>query len=65
VIVRGHRCSRSDEVGRVYLDRKGRPTGRSWLLIDTANRRHAPARDIGGRRRVRAPDIGAYEYAAP
>ena len=64
VIVRGHRCSRSDEVGRVYLDRKGRPTGRSWLLIDTANRRHAPPRDIGGRRRVRAPDIGAYEYAA-
>jgi len=64
VIVRGHRCSRSDEVGRVYLDRKGRPTGRSWLLIDTANRRHAPPRDIGGRRRVRAPDIGAYEYGA-
>ena len=24
VVVRGHRCSRSDEVGRVYLDRRGR-----------------------------------------
>jgi Right handed beta helix region len=62
VVVRGHRCSRSDQVGRVYLDRKGRPTARSWLLIDTANRLHAPTRDIGGRRRVRGPDIGAFEY---
>jgi Right handed beta helix region len=65
VIVRGHRCSRSDEVGHVYLDRRGRPTARSQLLIDTANRLHAPPRDMDGRRRVRAPDIGAYEYGAP
>jgi hypothetical protein len=64
VIVRGHSCSQSDEVGRVYLDRRGRPTARSRLLIDTANRLLAPARDIDGRHRVRGPDIGAYEYGA-
>jgi len=63
VIVRGHRCSRSDRGGPVHLDRRGRPTARSRLLIDKASRRHAPPRDIRGRRRVRAPDIGAYEYA--
>ena len=62
VIVRGHRCSRSDVVGRVYLDRRGRPTARSARLIDTANRLLAPSRDIDGRRRGRSPDIGAYEY---
>ena len=62
VIVRGHGCSRSDEVGRVYLDRRGRPTGRSQLLIDTANPSQAPSYDMTGRRRGRAPDIGAYEY---
>jgi len=62
VVVRGHRCSRSDEVGRVYLDRRGRPTARSQLLIDRANSSHAPSYDMTGRRRSRAPDIGAYEY---
>jgi hypothetical protein len=65
VIVRGHRCSHSDEVGRVYLDRRGRPTARSRLLIGTANRLLAPARDMSGRRRVGGPDVGAYEYRAP
>jgi hypothetical protein len=64
VVVRGHRCSRSDDVGRVYLDRRGRPTARSQLLIDRANRSHAPSYDMTGRRRGRAPDIGAYEYGA-
>jgi hypothetical protein len=64
VVVRGHRCSRSDEVGRVYLDRRGRPTARSKLLIDTASRSHAPSYDMTGRHRGRAPDIGAYEYGA-
>jgi hypothetical protein len=64
VAVRGHRCSRSDGVGRVYLDRRGRPTARSRLLIDRANRIHAPSYDMTGRRRGRAPDIGAYEYGA-
>src|SRR5215207_5822372 len=63
VIVRGHRCSRSDRVGRPHLDRRGRPTARSRLLIDRASRRYAPRRDIKGRRRGGAPDIGAYEYA--
>jgi hypothetical protein len=62
VVVRGHRCSRSDEVGRVYLDQRRRPTARSRLLIDRANRSHAPSNDMTGRRRGRAPDIGAYEY---
>ena len=64
VIVRGHRCSRSDEVGPVNLDRRGRPTLRSQLLIDTANASHAPPRDMTGRRRGLAPDIGAYEFGA-
>jgi parallel beta helix pectate lyase-like protein len=64
VVVRGHRCSRSDQVGRVYLDRGGRPTARSQLLIDRANPSHAPSHDMTGRRRGRAPDIGAYEYGA-
>jgi hypothetical protein len=64
VVVRGHRCSRSDAVGRVYLDRRGRPTARSQLLIDRANPSHAPTYDVTGRRRGDAPDIGAYEYGA-
>lgn len=64
VVVRGHRCSRSDEVGRVYLDRRGRPTARSQLLIDRANPSHAPSFDMTGRQRGPAPDIGAYEYGA-
>ena len=64
VVVRGHGCSRSDEMGRVYLDRRGRPTARSQLLIDSANPSHAPSHDMTGRPRGRAPDIGAYEYGA-
>jgi hypothetical protein len=64
VILRGHRCSRSDEVGSAYLDRRGRPTARSRLLIDKANPSHAPSYDMAGRRRDGAPDIGAYEYGA-
>jgi hypothetical protein len=64
VVLDGRRCSRSDEVGPVYLDRRGRPTRRSQLLIDTANPGHAPRHDMTGRPRGRAPDIGAYEYGA-
>jgi hypothetical protein len=64
VIVSGHRCSRSDEVGPVYLDRRGRPTWRSQLLIDTADPSLAPSYDMTGRRRGPTPDIGAYEYGA-
>jgi hypothetical protein len=64
VILRGHRCSVSDEVGPAYLDRHGRPTFRSQLLIDTANAGLAPSYDMTGRRSGGAPDIGAYEYGA-
>ena len=65
VIVRGHRCSRSDQVGFAHLDRRGRPTARSRRLIGRANPSHAPTHDMTGRRRRgRAPDIGAYEYGA-
>ena len=65
VVIRGHRCSsRSDEGGRVYLDRRGRPTARSQLLLDRANLSHAPSHDMTGRHRGLAPDIGAYEYGA-
>jgi hypothetical protein len=64
VIIRGHRCSRSDRVGRVHLDRRGRPTRRSRLLIGKASRGFAPRHDMNGRRRAGAPDIGAFEYAS-
>jgi hypothetical protein len=64
VVLDGRRCSRSDEVGPVNLDRRGRPTLRSQLLIDTANASHAPSHDMAGRRRRGAPDIGAYEFGA-
>jgi hypothetical protein len=63
VIVRGHRCSRANRVGRPHLDRRGRPTRRSRLLIDRAARALAPRIDIEGRRRAGRPDIGAYEFA--
>ncbi len=63
VVLVGHRCSRSDRVGRAQLDLRGRPTARSTLLIGRANRRYAPASDITGHARRGAPDIGAYEYS--
>lgn len=62
VVVRGEACSRSDRVGRAYLDRLGRPTARSSLVVDRADPRQAPPRDFTGRRRLGRPDIGAYEY---
>jgi hypothetical protein len=64
VVLRGRGCSRSDRVGPAFLDRAGRPTERSGLLIDRGDRRQAPSRDITGHRRVGRPDIGAYEYRA-
>ena len=64
VVVRGHRCSRSDNTGRAYVDRRGRPTARSRLLINSASRSHAPGYDMTGRRRGRTSDIGAYEYGS-
>jgi hypothetical protein len=62
VIVRGHRCSRSDRVGRPWLDREARPTKRSRLLIGKATRQFAPLHDMTGRRRAGTPDIGAFEF---
>ena len=62
VVVRGRSCSENGLVGPVVLDRRGRPTAASTLLIDTATPRYAPRRDIDGRRRSRTPDVGAYEY---
>jgi hypothetical protein len=62
VIVDGTACSTSDQTGDPFLDDGGRPTADSALLIDSANRRYAPARDLTGRLRGSAPDIGAYEF---
>ena len=62
VVLRGQACSPSDMVGPADLDARGRPTARSALLIDQASRRWAPRRDITGRRRGAAPDVGAYEF---
>ena len=64
VVMRGHTCTPSDVKGSVHLDRRGRPTARSGLVIDTANIRLAPRHDMTGRRRGRAPDIGAHEFGA-
>jgi Right handed beta helix region len=62
VILRGERCSKSDLVGDPKLDARGRPTGFSRMLIDSGHGLYAPATDITGRRRIRTPDIGAYEF---
>ena len=62
VVLQGTGCSRSDRVGDAGLDGRGRPTAGSALLIDRASRRYAPSRDVTGRPRGPAPDIGAYEY---
>jgi hypothetical protein len=61
VILRGERCTRADFVGAANLDSRGRPTASS-LVIDAGHAHYAPATDITGRRRVRTPDIGAYEF---
>ena len=65
VVVRGRGCSRSDRVGPVHLDPRGRPTAASTLLIGRANRYHAPRYDLRGRPRGASPDIGAFEYDGP
>src|SRR5919109_496152 len=62
VVLRGQACTSSDVVGPADLDALGRPTAKSALLIDQASRRWAPTRDITGRPREPAPDIGAYEF---
>jgi hypothetical protein len=62
VVLRGVACRGPNRVGRVHLDRYGRPTATSTLLIDRASRRLGARRDIDGRPRDSRPDIGAYEY---
>jgi hypothetical protein len=62
VVLRGIRCIGSNRLGRVHLDRRGRPTAASALLIDRASRRFGARRDIDGVPRDSRPDIGAYEY---
>lgn len=65
VVLRGVACRGHNRVGRVHLDRHGRPTAASTLLIDRANRVLSARRDIDGRARGSRPDIGAYEYRGP
>jgi hypothetical protein len=62
VVLSGHGCSATDVLGKAYLDAEGRPTASSTLLIGKASRRYAPRVDFTGRRRDRAPDVGAFEY---
>ncbi len=61
VVVRGRSCSEYDLVGPAGIDSRGRPV-RGSAVIDAANRSLAPATDANGRRRGKAPDIGALEY---
>ena len=62
VVLRGVACRGGNRVGNAHLDRFGRPTSASTLLIHRASRGFAPRRDIDGRLRGARPDIGAYEY---
>jgi hypothetical protein len=61
VVIMGTGCSPSDRVGTADLDGSGRPR-RLSSVVDAAIPRYAPAIDSTGRRRGRAPDIGAIEY---
>jgi hypothetical protein len=63
VVVQGRSCSPYDLVGSAGVDWRGRPVTGS-PLIDGAIRDLAPSTDMVGRRRGRAPDIGAIEYRA-
>lgn len=65
VVLRGVACRGSNRVGPVHLDRDGRPTADSTLLIDRGSRGFGTRRDIDGRPRDVRPDIGAYEYRGP
>jgi hypothetical protein len=62
VVLRGVACRGSNRVGRAHLDRRGRPTAASTILINRASKRNAPRTDLLGRRREPRPDIGAFEY---
>ena len=61
VVIQGRGCSKFDLVGPADLDSAGRPRAAS-TVIDGANRHYAPVTDATGRRRGRAPDIGALEF---
>jgi hypothetical protein len=63
VVRTGPRCSASDQVGDPSLDRTGRPTAASTLVIDRADRGYATWRDIEGSPRGPRPDVGAFEYS--
>jgi hypothetical protein len=61
VVIDGTGCSESDLVGPADLDGRSRPR-RTSSVVGGALRRYAPRVDSTGRRRVGAPDIGAFEY---
>jgi hypothetical protein len=62
VVVRGRTCSVYDNVvGSAGVDWLGRPV-RGSKVIDGADASLAPRTDASGRRRGKAPDIGALEY---
>ncbi|MET0560912.1 MAG: hypothetical protein ABW012_04800 [Gaiellaceae bacterium] len=65
VVLRGVACRGRNRVGSVHLDRYGRPTAASVLLIDRASKHLGTRRDIDGRLRDARPDVGAYEYRGP
>jgi hypothetical protein len=54
LVVRGRACSSSDRTGPANLDRRGRPSTRSTLVIDGGNGRYAPTSDIRGQPRAPA-----------
>ena len=62
VVEEGTACGATDTAGDAMLDRRGRPTSASALVIDQANPAYAPVRDLVEHRRVGPPDIGCYEY---
>ena len=62
VVLRGVACRGHNRLGRVHLDRYGRPTAASTLLIDRGSRGLGARRDLDGRARDSRPDIGAFEY---
>ena len=62
LIVVGVACSPTDQVGPALLDKYGRPTAESSLVINQADRGLAPPRDYTYFPRGAHPDIGAYEF---
>jgi hypothetical protein len=62
VIVAGKPCGSTQVTGDARLDRFGRPTAASSVLIDRADLRYAVRHDIDGVPRGQKPDIGAFEF---